>query len=92
MKMFNVWIRPIDGDSGLRVTGTENAKWLLRRLSDFFVFKTSEPLYDIPNSSDCTFRVVHGSQLSGPAFAKLLSGFAEVKLMLEPAQSASSAV
>jgi hypothetical protein len=92
MKMFDVWIRPIDGDAGLRVTGPENAKWLLRRLSEYFVFKTSEPVIDIPHSSDCTFRVVHGSRLSGPAFAKLLAGIAEVKLMLEPAQSASSAV
>jgi len=67
VKAFNVWIRRMDGDSGLRATGPKNAKWLLRRLSEFFVFRTSEPLYDIPNSSDCTFCVAHGSQLSGPA-------------------------
>lgn len=88
MKVFSVWIRRMDGASRLRVDGLENAKWLLCRLSDFFVFKTSEPLGDVPNSLDCTFRVAHNSQMSGPGFEKLLAGIAEVKLMLEPAQPA----
>jgi len=90
MKVFRVWIRRMDGASRLRVDGLENAKWLLGRLSDSFVFKTSEPLDDIPNSLDCTFRVAHNSQMSGPRFEKLLAGMAEVKLMLEPTQPASA--
>jgi hypothetical protein len=89
MKVFQVWIRRMDGASRLRVDGPENAKWLLGRLSKFFVFKTSEPLGDIPDSLDCTFRVAHNSQMSGPRFETLLAGIAEVKLMLEPAQPAS---
>ena len=86
MKAFRVWIRRIDGASGVRVDGLDNARWLLSRLSDFFVFKTSEPLNNMPNSSDYTFRVAHNSQMSGPRFEKLLAGIAEVKLMMEPAQ------
>jgi hypothetical protein len=86
MKAFRVWISPIDGASGLRVDGLENARWLLCRLSDFFVFKTSEPFCDVPNSSDWTFRVAHSSQMSGPKLEKLLAGIAEVKLSLEPIQ------
>jgi hypothetical protein len=85
MKAFCVGLSRIDGASGLRVDGVENATWLLARLSDFFVFKTSEPLCEAPNSRDCTFRVAHSSQLSGPKFEKLLAGIAEVKLMFEPA-------
>jgi hypothetical protein len=90
MKAFNVWIRRIEGASGLRVDGLDNANWLLGRLSNFFVFKTSEPLYDVPNSANCTFRVAHSSQLSGPKFEKLLAGIAEVKLIFEPAQPVSA--
>lgn len=90
MKVFNVWISRRDGALRLRVDGLENTNWLLGRLSGFFVFKTSEPLHEVPNSSDYTFRVAHNSQMSGRRFEKLLAGIAEVKLMLEPAQPASA--
>ena len=86
MKVLNVWITRLDGASRLRVNGLESARWLLYRLSDVFVFKSSEPLYEVPGSLDCTFRVVHNSQISAPKFEKLLIGIAEVKLMLEPAR------
>jgi hypothetical protein len=91
MKVFSVWINPTDGALRLRVDGLENAKWLLSRLSDFFVFKTSEPLFEVPNSSNYTFRVAHNSQMSGRRFEKLLAGIAEVKLMLEPPQPVPAA-
>jgi hypothetical protein len=89
MKSFCVWLSRIDGASGLRVDGVKNATWLLSKLSDLFVFKTSEPLREAPNSPDCTFRVAHSSQLSGHKFEKLLAGITEVKLIFEPAQRAS---
>ena len=88
MKPFCVQLSRIDGASGLCVNGLENAKWLLSRLSDFFVFKTSEPLGSTGNSTDCTFQLAHSSQLSGPKFEKLLAGFAQVKLTVEPARPA----
>ena len=86
MKAFRVWLRRIDGASGVRVDGLDNARWLLSRLSDFFVFKTSEPLNQVPDSTGCTFCVAHSSQMSGRRFEKLLAGITEVKLMMEPAQ------
>ena len=89
MKTFCVRLSRGDGTSGLRVDGLENATWLLSRLSDLFVFKTSEPLFEVPNSPDCTFRVAHSSQLSGRKFEQLLAGITEVKLVFEPAQPAS---
>jgi len=89
MKAFCVRLSRIDGASGLRVDGLENAKWLLSRLSDFFVFKTSEPLCEAPNSPDCIFRVAHSSQLSGRNFEKLLAGIKEVILSFEPTTPAS---
>ena len=84
MKAFRVWICRMDGASGLRVDGLENANWLLRRLSEFFVFKTSEPLRDVSDSSDYTFRVAHNSQMTGHQFEKLLAGFAEANVTVEP--------
>ena len=90
MKVFNVWISRMEGALRLRVDGLENARWPLCRLSDFFVFKTSEPLSEKPNSSDYTFRVADTSQMPGRRLEKLLAGIAEVKLMLEPAQPASA--
>ena len=89
MKTFCVRLSRDDGTSGLRVDGLENATWLLSRLSDLFVFKTSEPLFEVPNSPDCTFRVAHSSQLSGRKFEKLLAGITEVKLVFEPAHPVS---
>jgi hypothetical protein len=86
MDIFRVWVSRMDGATGLRVDGLENTNWLISRLSDFFVFKTSEPLRGIADSSAFTFRVAHNSQLSGPRFEKLLAGISEVKLLLDPIQ------
>jgi hypothetical protein len=88
MNVFNVWISRMDGASRLRVEGDENAAWLVRRLSDFFVFKTSEPILHAADSSNCSFCIAYSSQISASRFEKLLAGIAEVKLMLEPAQAA----
>ena len=91
MKVFNVWISRMDGASRLRVEGDENATWLMRRLSDFFVFKTSEPIRHAVDSSNCSFCIANTSQLSASQFEKLLAGIAGVKLKLEPAQAATGA-
>ena len=85
MKAFTVWVSRIDGASGIRVDSLENAKWLLGRLGDFFVFKSCDPLRERFGSSDCTFRVAHNSQMSASRLEKLLAGITEVKLILEPA-------
>jgi len=85
MKAFRVWIRRSKDASRLRVDDSDSAQWLLRRLSQSFVFKTSEPMVDALNSSECTFRVAHTSQVSGPGFERLLAGIPEVQLLLEPA-------
>jgi len=87
MKAFSVWIGRLDGSARLRVEGLDNATWLMRRLSEFFVFKTCEPVLEIPNSSDCTFRVAHSSDVSASRLEKLLAGIKEVTLNREPAQA-----
>jgi hypothetical protein len=78
----------MDGASRIRVDGLDNTQWLLCRLSDLFIFKTSEPLFDIPNSSSYSFRVAHNSQMSAPRFEKLLASIVGVKVILEPGERA----
>jgi hypothetical protein len=91
MNAFSVWIDRMDGATRLRVEGHDHATWLMRRLSEFFVFKTSEPVLDIPNSLECTFRIAHSSELSGSRFERLLAGISEVQLKREPARAAFGA-
>ncbi|MBI1904009.1 MAG: hypothetical protein HYS13_23150 [Planctomycetia bacterium] len=68
MSMFRVWVRPIRGASRVRVDGFENARWLLARLSQSFIFKGSEPIFEERGTAICSFRVPHTSQVSGSAF------------------------
>ena len=83
MNTFPVWIRPMDGTCQVRVDGLDNTKWLIRRLGQFFVFKTAEPVREDEGSSCCTFRVADGSLISRYNFERLLRGIPEVKLMLD---------
>jgi hypothetical protein len=83
MKAFNIWLRPQDGASRVRVEAIENAEWLLGRLSALFVFKTCEPVHERFDSAECTFRIAHNSQLSGPRLERLLSGIHEVRVHRE---------
>jgi hypothetical protein len=85
MKAFQVWIRPLSSACRVRVDGIRNAQWLLNRLSESFVFKSSEPLDDNLEAACSSFQVQYSSQMSGPRFAKLLAAIPEVSLMLEPA-------
>lgn len=85
MIAFRVWVQSLGSASGVRVEGSENARWLLGRLSQSFIFKSSEPVSEELNGSGCTFRVPHNSQLSFSAFKRLLAAMPEVHLMAGPA-------
>jgi hypothetical protein len=84
MKAFTVWVTRTDGASSLRVDGLEDTQWLLRRLNEYFVFKTCEPLRDRAGSSEFTFLVAHNSQMSEAQFERLLAGISGVRVVLEP--------
>jgi hypothetical protein len=88
MDAFRVSTYRMDGATCVRVDGLENTHWLLTRLSDFFVFKSCEPVRNVSDSSAYTFRVAHYSRLSGKQFEKLLAGISEVNLILESPQAA----
>jgi hypothetical protein len=85
MNTFRVWIRPLYNVCRVRVDGIENTKWLLNRLSQFFVFKSSEPINDDEGASSSTFHVRYSCQMSHFKFERLLAGIPQVRLMSDPA-------
>ncbi len=85
MTPFRVWIRPLDGSCRVRVDGAQNAKWLINRLSESFVFKSCQPLDTDAVSAECTFQVLCGSQLTGSQLVRLLASIPEVRLVSSPA-------
>jgi hypothetical protein len=82
MNRFQVWLRPSNRGCKVRVDGVKNAKWLLNRLSESFVFKSSEAMNEHEFFPACVFGVVYGWQMSHPVFKQLLSGMPEVELMI----------
>jgi hypothetical protein len=85
MNQISVWMRPLGTDGKIRVESLKNARWLLNRLSRFFVFKGSESVNEEESFPCCTFRVVFGSQMNYTSFRKLLDGIPEVRMMADPA-------
>jgi hypothetical protein len=82
---FRVWVRPLGNLSRVRVDGDKNVAWLLTRLSQSLVFKSSEPVRQERDATCSTFEIPCASRLSFSAFERLLSAIPEVRLMLEPA-------
>jgi hypothetical protein len=80
---FNVWIARTDGATRVRVSGLNNTEWLLRRLSNFFVFKSSEGTREASNTSEFTFCVPHRGQLWATGFERILAGIHEVNVISE---------
>lgn len=66
------------------VEGLDNARWVVDRLSQSFVFKTSEPMLEGVRPARCTFRVAYDSQLSHRKLSGLLSALPGVRLILDP--------
>jgi hypothetical protein len=69
----------------VKVDGIKNARWLLDRLSQSFVFKSSEAMNEDEFFPACVFGVVYGWQMCHSVFKKLLSDMPEVDLMIDPA-------
>ncbi len=85
MNPFRVWLSPIDSTCKVRVDGISNARWLLTRLSQFFLFKSAEPIHEEQDSSCCNFRVEYNFQMSHPKFQRLMAAIPEVEVILIPA-------
>jgi hypothetical protein len=85
MTAFRVWIRSLGNASRVRVEGSDNARWLIGRLSRSFVFKSSLPVREERDSVCCTFEIPYNSQTTRSTFERLLATIPEVTLMAEPA-------
>lgn len=85
MNAFRVWLRPLGYICRVRVDGIKSTEWLLRRLSQSFVFKTSEPLSTDETSSCCSFSVMYSAEITRRKFERLLGTIPEVNLLSEPA-------
>ncbi len=81
MNKFRVWLRPLGASCKVRVDGTKNARWLLNRLSQSFVFNTSQGINDEEVPSCSIFHVQYNSQMSLSQFQRVLAAIREVKLM-----------
>ena len=77
---FAVLIRHEGYACRVRVAGIKNVRWVLDRLSESFVFRTSEPTQEVELPAYCTFRVAHGSQLSQRKLESLLAAIPGVRL------------
>ncbi len=86
MNSFCVWIHPLASTYKVRVLGIENAKWLLDRLRQSFVFKRSESVNEKDCFPCCTFSVPYRSQTRPSMLEKLLASIPEVKLMFNLVQ------
>ena len=84
-KVFRVWTRSLGSSSRVRVEGSDNTQWLIARLSQSFIFKSSEPIWEDAATACCTFDVPYGSLTSRSALERLLDGIPEVNMMIEPA-------
>jgi hypothetical protein len=85
MKSFRVWIRPGGDFCHVRVDGLDNLQWLLEQLSQFFVFRTFEPIGKRDDAQHWTFDVPCNPPLTQARLRNLLAAMPEVQLMREPA-------
>lgn len=85
MIAFRVWVQSLASASRLRVEGNENARWLLGRLSQSFIFKSSEPIREEAGGFCCTFDLPYSSQMSLGIVMRALAAMPEVTLAVEPA-------
>ena len=81
MTAFRVWIGTLGTSAVVRVEGIDNALWLLRRLSQSFVFKSSEPIRD-EREKTC-FEIPYSSQMPRRTLERLLASIPEVLLLAE---------
>ena len=83
MEPFRVRVRLSGNDCQFRVEGMKNTLWLLHRLSQSSVFKTSEGVHEEPGSRSCTFRIAYSSHTPRLALEALLGSIPEVSVVPE---------
>ena len=87
MRAFDVWVSSKRDVCRVRVGGLKNTLWLLDRLSQSFVFKTSEALQEDTSSSFFSFSVIHSFHMTQVRFERLLASIPQVRLMRVPVRT-----
>jgi hypothetical protein len=80
VKPMNVKIRRFGDTCRIRVECVDQARWLLDRLAQSFVFKTCEPILEAESPESCTFQVAYSSQISPARLDRLITAIPEVVL------------
>ncbi|MDA0835579.1 MAG: hypothetical protein O2955_09595 [Planctomycetota bacterium] len=83
---FEVWIRPLGDYCRVKVQGLENSRWLLRELSQSFIFETFDGADggdSRSNSAFGMFTIPYNPPLSVIKFERLLRAMPEVMLMFD---------
>ena len=83
LQRFPVWIRPLTNGLMLAVEGRDKVDWLLKRLSQSFVFKTSEPVIQEEHSDRSMFRLAYSSRMPRQKLEQLLATMPEILVTLD---------
>jgi hypothetical protein len=81
MDKVPVWIRPLANVCLVRVEGVNKVDWLLKLLSQSFVFKTSDPVIEDEGSLCSTFRLAYSSGTPRRQLERLLASIPEIRLI-----------
>ena len=84
MNAFDVWVRPLGKSCRVRVSGTTNAEWLLKRLGESFAVDNADPCREKQESDICTFEVPCKLPRSRNRLEKALASMPEVRLRMRP--------
>jgi len=80
--LCRVWIRPMGPSCKISVDGTNNAEWLIQRLTDHG-FESTEPVHS-SDESHSTFRCLTKNDTETDSLERLLVNWPEVSLQLSP--------
>ena len=83
MNRLQVWLRPLGSSYRVKVDGSDNAKWLCRRLQEQDV-ECMQP-ENIAGTAFWVFVATVPSAIAHRKLPEIISGMPEVQLMLEPA-------
>ena len=84
MNAFQVWLRPLGERCRLRVSGVQNAEWLLQRLGQSIALSNTEVSPEASEPEIFTFEVPCKEPKSRSRLESLLASIPEVKLMMRP--------
>lgn len=87
VNLTRVWVRSLGNACRVRVEGSDNARWLVDRLSQTPALAGLEFVDVEPCGTTCTIRVPNSAERTLATLEKELADIPGVELMLEPESS-----